>query len=98
MIKKITWSPLSEKDFSNILEYLDLNWGSSVIEKYINRVDSLLNQIKLNPKQYPLINKRKKVRRCVITKHNSLYYRINKDSIDLIRIYSNFQNPQKLKL
>ena len=98
MIKKITWSPLSEKDFSNILEYLDLNWGSSVIEKYINRVDSLLNQIKLNPKQYPLINKRKKVRRCVITKHNSLYYRINKYSIDLLRIYSNFQNPQKLKL
>ena len=98
MLKEIIWSPLSEQDFSNILEYLKLNWGNPVVDKYINRIDTLLNQISLNPKQYPLINKRKKVRRCVVTKHNSLYYRINKDSIDLLRIYGNFQNPQNLKL
>lgn len=98
MSKKIIWSPLSEQDFSNILEYLKFNWGSLVVNKYINRIDNLLSQIKLNPKQYPLINKRKKIRRCVVTKHNSMYYRISKDSIDLLRIYSNYQNPQKIKL
>ena len=98
MAKKILWSPLSEKDFSKILEYLELNWDNVVVDKFFNRVENLPGYIQINPKLYPLINKRKKIRKCVITKHNSLYYRVGKDSIEILRIYGNFQNPQKLNL
>lgn len=60
MLKEIIWSPLSEKDFSNILDYRELNWSIAVVRKFIDRVANLLKQIQINPKQYPLINKRKK--------------------------------------
>ena len=72
MPKQIIWSPLSENDFSGILEYLQQNWDSKVVIKFIDIIDELINQISLNPKQFPVIQKKKKIRKCVITKHNSL--------------------------
>ena len=60
MPKQIRWSLLSELDFSNILEYLEIEWGKAVVNKYIDRMEDSLNQIRNNPRQYPLINKKRK--------------------------------------
>lgn len=97
MSKQVIWSPQSENDFSDILEYLAENWDKEVALKFIDIVDKLINQILLNPKQFPIIQKQKKIRKCVITKHNSLYYRERKEFIDILRIYDNRQDPRKLK-
>jgi plasmid stabilization system protein ParE len=97
MPRQVIWSPQSENDFSAILEYLQENWDMMVLMKFIDIVDELINQISLNPKQFPIIQKQKKIRICVITKHNSLYYRERKGSVDILRIYDNRQDPRKLK-
>ena len=97
MAKKIIWTIESEQDFSDILEYLSQNWNSSVALTFIDLVDLLLTQISINPNQYPIINRKLRIRKCVITKHNSLYYRNRRDHIELLRIYDNRQNPDNLK-
>ena len=97
MHKKLIWSPLAEKDFSIILEYLQENWGEVVIDYFIEITDKLISQIIQNPSQYPIIHKKKKIRKCVITKHNTLFYRVGKESIDILRIYDTRQDPEKLK-
>ena len=96
MPKQIIWSPLSEKDFENILDYLKSNWDEKVVEKFINITDQLIYQISINPKQYPIINKSKRIRKCVITKYNTLFYRDRKDFIDILRIFDSRQDPKKL--
>jgi plasmid stabilization system protein ParE len=97
MPKQVIWSPLSERDFNNILDYLRENWGSKVVAKFIDIVEDLTEQISLNPKQFPVIYKKLKVRKCVITKHNTLYYRDRRDYVDILRIFDNRQDPHKLK-
>ncbi len=97
MPRQVIWSPHSENDFSGILEYLQKNWDNMVLINFIDIVDELINQISLNPKQFPIIQKQKKIRKCVITKHNSMYYRENKGSVDILRIFDNRQDPGKLK-
>ena len=97
MPKQVIWSPQSEDDFSNILEYLKEHWDKKVVLKFIDIVDEIINQISTKPKQYARIQNRKKRRKCVITKHNSLYYRDRKESLDILRIYDNRQDPRKLK-
>lgn len=97
MSKQVIWSPQSENDFSDILEYLAQNWNKRIVLKFIDIVDELINQISSNPKQFPIIQKQKKIRKCVITKHNSLYYRERKEFVDILRIYDNRQDPRKLK-
>jgi plasmid stabilization system protein ParE len=96
MPKKIIWSPLAESDLSNILNYLDQNWEKKVAVSFIDLTDSLIHQISINPKQFPFIHKRKGIRKCVLTKHNTLFYRDKKSVIEILRIYDTRQDPNTL--
>jgi len=98
MPKKIVWSPLAATDFEKILSYLNESWNKQVALKFIEEIEILVLKIAEQPKQYPLANKKLKVRKCVISKHNTLFYRVSKDSIELLRIFDTRQNPRKLKL
>lgn len=97
MSKPIIWSPLAENDFESILDYLQIHWENKVVSDFIVIVEGITGQIAANPTQFPLINKKKQVRKCVITKHNTLFYRNRKDYIDILRIFDTRQDPHKLK-
>ncbi len=96
MPKRIKWSPLAESDLSNILNYLDQNWEKKVAANFIDLTDNFINQISINPKQFPFINKRKGIRKCVLTKHNSLFYRDKRSTVEIFRIYDTRQDPNTL--
>jgi plasmid stabilization system protein ParE len=96
MSKRITWSPLAESDFSNILNYLDQNWEKKVAANFIDLTDSIISQISKNPKQFPFIHKRKGIRKCVLTKHNTLFYRDKRSIVEILRIYDTRQDPNTL--
>lgn len=68
-----------------------------VDNQFINITEQSINQIAKNPKQYPLINRKLRIRKVVLTKHNSLFYRESKNHIDILRIYDTRQDPYKLK-
>jgi plasmid stabilization system protein ParE len=97
MHRILIWSPLAEKDFVNILEYLHENWGEKVLENFIEITDESINQIIINPKQFPIIKKKEKIRKCVLTKQNTLFYNFGRQSINILRIYDTRQDPKKLK-
>lgn len=96
MPKQIIWSPLTESDLANILDYLDKNWEMKVAAHFIDLTESLINQISLNPRQFPICYKRKNVRKCVLTKHNTLFYRDTRSSVQILRIYDTRQDPDTL--
>lgn len=93
----IIWSPLAENDLDNILGYLNKNWSNKIALRFINIIDEVLRQIAINPKQFPIINKNLKVRKCVVTKHNSLFYLQNNNRIEILRLFDNRQDPDKLR-
>ena len=95
--KPIIWSPLAEEDIESILEYLHSNWEGNVVFQFIEIVDKLVNQISINPKQFPLIHKGMKIRKCVLTMHNTLFYREGKKYIDILRVYDTRKDPRKLR-
>jgi plasmid stabilization system protein ParE len=96
MPKPIIWSGLSENDFANILDYLDKTWGPKVATDFIDLTENIVNQISINPKQFPICYKRKKVRKCVLTKHNTIFYRDGKTDVEILRIYDTRQDPNNL--
>jgi plasmid stabilization system protein ParE len=96
MHKPVIWSPSSENDFKNILDYLDKNWGPKVVVNFIDLTENIVNQISANPRQFPICYRRKKIRRCVITKHNTLFYRDGKINVEILRIYDMRQDPATL--
>ena len=96
MPKPIIWSPLSESDFAKILEYINKNWDEKVTNQFVDLTENILKQISINPKQFPVIHKKEKIRKCVLTKHNALFYRDNKTQVDILRIYDTRQDPNTL--
>ena len=96
MTKYIIWSPASEKDFETILVYPNTHWNRRVILKFINKVDNTIGLISENPKLFPLINKELQIRKCVITKQNTLFYREVNQNIEVVRLFDSRQDPKKL--
>jgi len=91
MPKPIIWSPLAEKDFISILDYLQTNWNDKVVSEFIDITEGVIDQIAANPNQFPKINKKKRVRKCVITKHNTLFTATEKKTL----IFSEYLTPGK---
>ena len=97
MPEKIIWSPSAENDFARILEYLSANWNDKIANHFIKRVDTFLQLIANNPGLFPVIHKNPEIRKCVITRQNTLFYRKLPGAIEIIRIFDTRQDPEKLK-
>jgi plasmid stabilization system protein ParE len=75
MPKEIIWSPLAENDLDVVIEYLQNNWTNNVAAAFLDKLYQYLEMTLLNPKQFPLVYKKRHYRKCVITKHHTLYYK-----------------------
>lgn len=98
MLKPIRWSSYAENDFAHLLEYLNSKWNKIICNNFIEIVDINILLIQKKPKLFPYLNKELNIRKCVLTKHNSLFYREKEDKIEILRLYDTRQNPNSLKL
>ncbi|BDD13636.1 hypothetical protein MATR_04610 [Marivirga tractuosa] len=48
----VKWLPEAELTYALVLEYLEENWTSKEIEKFIDRTDEVINFISQNPELY----------------------------------------------
>ena len=93
---EVVWSNAAKLDLTNLLEYLNENWSIDVIRKFELTLNKSVKRIKDNPNSNIVSSKRKNLRRIVLTKHNSLFYRITNNRIEIIRLFDTRQNPKKL--
>jgi plasmid stabilization system protein ParE len=97
MPKPVIWSPLAENDFELILNYLQKNWSNQVVQSFIEITDKMINEVSSNPKLFPIIFRKERIRKCVLTKHNILFYRERRSYIDVLRVFDVRQNSRTLK-
>ena len=97
MPNKIIWSPLANHDFEIILDHLSENWNNQIAIIFLENLDSFIETILENPQIFPFANKKLGVRKSVISKQNTLYYKENNGDIEILRIFDTRQNPEKIK-
>jgi plasmid stabilization system protein ParE len=96
MIKQIIWSPAAEKDAEQILDFINTKWSKRVAAKFLNKLDDNILLISEDPKLFPIIEDNLGVRKCVLTKQNSLFYRVSDETLEIIRLFDTRQNPKSL--
>jgi plasmid stabilization system protein ParE len=96
-MKPISWSPLALKDLENVLDYLDEHWPAEVRERFLSELTNNIFHIQNSLSLFPVIEKKRGVRKCVVTKHNSLYFRLAVNEIQILRLYDSRQDPDKLQ-
>jgi plasmid stabilization system protein ParE len=95
---KIIWTDEAFKNLENIIAYLEKFWTEKEIRKFARLLDKQLILIKKNPSLYPFSKKSNDIRKSVLTKQITLYYRITETEIYLISLFDSRQNSDKLKI
>ena len=95
---KVTISERAENNLDEIIKYLDQEWGEKVKNNFLSKLIKIQYLISTNPFLFIGYSKQKKIHRCLVTKHNFLYFKIIKNEVEIITIHDTRKNPKKLKL
>jgi len=95
----VIWTQRALKSYFRVADYLQEEWGETVVENFTAKVQQVIEQIEEMPNMFEVSLKYKNVRKGFVTEYNTLYYRIKprKMEIGLIIFWDNRQNPKKLK-
>ncbi|NOS90534.1 MAG: type II toxin-antitoxin system RelE/ParE family toxin [Cyclobacteriaceae bacterium] len=94
---KIIWSEDALLDYHQNIDYLLRDWSESVALQFVEEVEGVIELIQINPELYPLTDYRD-IRKALIQKQITLFYKIADDNVFLIRFWNNYQDPSRLKL
>lgn len=98
MVSEIKLSSRAQRDFANIISYLEENWAFTEIRRFNNIFLKRIQTIKQFPYSYPSISNRQNVRKCVLIEQITMYYKINENVIIILSLHDSRSNPSKLKL
>ncbi len=97
MAYEIIWTEKTTEDFDTLVENLTLYKSVNYAIKFVNTFYKKLDMIALMPFLGVQSQKRKGVRRLVITKNISLAYILIIDQIYLLRVFDTRQNPDVIE-
>lgn len=93
----VKWSPASKDEFADLLNYVETEFGLDAALKLLDKTDNVIDNISQNPALYPSSDKFPTIRKAVITKQTSLFYRITYAEIQLLHFWDNRRNPDTLE-
>ncbi|HPH46529.1 MAG TPA: type II toxin-antitoxin system RelE/ParE family toxin [Chryseolinea sp.] len=94
---KIIWSTQATIDYHQNIFYLLKNWPDQVAIEFIDDVDAVIKLLESNPEVYPLTD-HKEIRRVVVRKQITLFFKVQDAEIHLIRFWNTYQSPESLSL
>lgn len=95
---EVTISERAEKNLDKVFEYLVDHWPAKVSSDLKEKLAKEVEHLRKNPYMYEPSTSMKGVRRCFITKHNALYYRVSGNEVEIITIHDTRSDPKSLKL
>jgi len=94
--RKVVISKTAERKLQKLFDYLIAEWSAKVKSDFVEKLDSSIEVIRNQPEIFPESKKGKNLRKCVITKQTTLYYRFNSKQINIVTIFDTRQNPDRL--
>jgi plasmid stabilization system protein ParE len=96
MPHQIFWTRAAKKSYEEVVGFLAQNWSQKEINQFILRTEEVLILMSKNPTIYPLVGP--DLHRCVLSKHNSLFFKINDNKITILACWDNRKDPGNLKI
>lgn len=96
---EIIWTKLAKITYVEILENLNLRWTKKEMKSFKDLTNDLLENVKKNEIIHPYINNNLGIRKAVIHKNVSLFYKVDStnNKIYLVTFFNNRMNPKNLK-
>lgn len=93
----MVWAEPARYDVEDIWGYLEKEWNVEIVDHFLDKVEYAVDLISEFPGISPLINPKLGIRKCVLSEHNSLFYRESAQRIELLRIFDTRQDPEVMR-
>lgn len=94
-MKKVFWTETAKITFQKTTEFVRKVWDEKVLEELLEVFDYRISQVRKNP-EIGVRYTNTPFRRLVIHKTVSVFYKVDEDSIRLLVIWDNRQDPEQL--
>lgn len=94
-MKEVVLSPDAKRKLEQLLQYLEEEFSERTKQRFISTIEKVLDRIIKYPESFPQSAKVKSVRRCIISRHTVMFYRVQKNRIEILTFFDNRQNPMK---
>lgn len=95
---KILWTDFALKELEATIAYLEENWTEKELKNLATSIEETLSLIAQNPEIFQKSEIKNTIRSAIILSHNTLYYRVHNNQIEILSFFSNRQSPKKRKL
>jgi len=85
-------------ELKDTLEYLGEDWTEKELSNFSKELDHTIELISKNPELFQVSKKKKEVRKAVVARYNNLYFRTKNDTVEILSLFSNRQDPDKIKI
>lgn len=85
----VEWTEQSLDTAIRIKKYLERSFSEKEIETFLTLLSTFENAVAVFPKLYPVTLKKKNIRRAVLSKELSVYYRFYKKRVEVLAVLDN---------
>lgn len=93
---KIVWTSNALQELNQTIEYLEENFSEKELKNLAQKTEAVIQLIFINPDLFPK-SKTTTIHRVPILKLNTMYYRKQYNTIEILSFFCNRQNPSKRK-
>jgi len=93
MINEVVYTETYKFTLASLINNVESGYGASAAEKLLDRIDSIIEKIIINPQLFQAVPIDARFRRAVISRQSSLVYEITETKIILLYIFDNRQDP-----
>ena len=97
-MRSLIWNKLAKVDYYENIDYLLREWSEKEAQEFIDEVQEIENILRKGVVEFQDTD-RQDVKRCVICKQVTLFYRvIDSNTIELLRFWNNHKDIRALHL
>ena len=93
MKKSVFWTPHAEDTFREIVDYLRKEWNENISDNFVEKTHSVLELTSSFPNIYKQIDKSRNIRKGLVTKNISFFYRVKRETLEILYFWDNRRNP-----
>jgi len=96
MAYKIINTAVAKKSFQQNIMYLKEDWTIKEVKNFILKTESIINLLKISPQTFQKWEYNSSVRKVLVVKQITLFYRINGETVEILLFWNNYKNPDYL--
>ena len=97
MALEIVWSKEAEKQLDDVIEYLESNWTDKEISNFFQKLESAIQEIRSAPHRNKKSERKSDTHEYQLAPQITIFYNFEEKQIAVLLLWSNRQNPDKLK-